>query len=119
MNSETRTATAVTDRVSTEQLIMEVRRLSKHFPVGGFIGGKVVHALEDVSFSIPKASVVAVVGESGRGKSTTARVLARLTPPTSGQILYQGEDIIAKSPSTRRWPIAAMSRWSSRIHSAR
>lgn len=78
--------------------IMDIRRLTKHFPVGGIIGGKVVHALEDISFSIPERSVVAVVGESGSGKSTTARVLARLTPPTFGNIFYQGEDIIAKEP---------------------
>lgn len=91
-------ASAATATATDKHPIMEVRHLTKHFPVGGVIGGKVVHALEDVSFSIPKRSVVAVVGESGSGKSTTARVLARLTPPTSGEILYQGQNIIEKEP---------------------
>jgi peptide/nickel transport system ATP-binding protein len=74
--------------------VIEVRNLTKHFPVGGLIGGQVVHALEDVSFSIPRGEVVALVGESGSGKSTTARLLARLMPPTGGEILYDGNDVL-------------------------
>jgi peptide/nickel transport system ATP-binding protein len=74
--------------------VIEVRNLTKHFPVGGIVDKQVVHALEDVSFSIPRGEVVAVVGESGSGKSTTARMLARLMPPTSGEILYNGQDVL-------------------------
>jgi peptide/nickel transport system ATP-binding protein len=74
--------------------VIEVRNLVKHFPVGGMFGSKVVHALEDVSFSLPRGEVVALVGESGSGKSTTARMLARLMPPTSGEIVYEGRNIL-------------------------
>lgn len=74
--------------------VLEVRGLTKHFPVGGLVGSKAVHALEDVSFSIPRGEVVALVGESGSGKSTTARMLARLMPATSGEIIYNGTDVL-------------------------
>ncbi len=83
-----------TATVHDEDNIIEVRNLTKHFPVGGMIGGKVVHALEDVSFSLPRGEVVALVGESGSGKSTTARLLARLMPATSGEVIYEGSDIL-------------------------
>ena len=54
---------------------------------------QVVHALENVSISLPAAQVTAVVGESGSGKSTLARVLARLTPPTAGEVLLGGTPV--------------------------
>jgi peptide/nickel transport system ATP-binding protein len=54
---------------------------------------QVVHALENVSISLPAAQVTAVVGESGSGKSTLARVLARLTPPTAGEVLLSGTPV--------------------------
>ena len=54
---------------------------------------RVVHALENVSISLPAAQVTAVVGESGSGKSTLARVLARLTPPTAGEVLLGGTPV--------------------------
>jgi peptide/nickel transport system ATP-binding protein len=73
--------------------VMEIRHLTKRFPVGGLLGKGLVHALDDVSFTIPRGQVVALVGESGSGKSTTARVLARLIEPTSGELLYNGHDV--------------------------
>ncbi|MBA3276767.1 MAG: ABC transporter ATP-binding protein [Chloroflexia bacterium] len=93
-------ATASPNGTATEdaQPIIDVRGLTKHFPVGGFVSKQVVHALEDVSFSIPRGEVVALVGESGSGKSTTARLLARLMPPTSGEIVYEGNDILKTEP---------------------
>ena len=54
---------------------------------------RIVHALENVSISLPAAQVTAVVGESGSGKSTLARVLARLTPPTAGEVLLGGTPV--------------------------
>lgn len=54
---------------------------------------KVVHAVNKVSFRIGKGEVFSLVGESGCGKSTTARTMIRLLEPTGGQVLYKGEDI--------------------------
>ena len=77
---------------------MDVRGLTRRFPIGGALSKREVHALEDVSFSIPRGQVVVLVGESGSSKSTTAKVLARLEEPTSGAIHYNGRDIIADEP---------------------
>lgn len=77
---------------NTQQPIMEVRGLSKHFVSGGVFNRRMVKALEDVSFKLYPGHVTALVGESGSGKSTTARLLARLYEPTAGEILYEGEN---------------------------
>ena len=79
-------------------IVLDVKHLTKRFPVGGAFDKREVHALQDVSFSMPRAKVIALVGESGSGKSTTARLLARLIPPTSGTILYNGRDITREEP---------------------
>ena len=82
--------------------MIEVRNLTKHFPVGGIVrASKVVHALEDVSFTLPRGEVVALVGESGAGKSTTARLMARLMPPTAGEIIYNGKNVLKTEPQRR------------------
>ena len=65
--------------------------------------GAVVHALEDVSITLPGARVTAVVGESGSGKSTLARVLARLLPPTSGELLLDGQQLPASGSGRRAY----------------
>ncbi len=78
--------------------ILQVRHLTKHFPVGTLFSRKSVHALEDVSFDIGKGKVVALVGESGSGKSTTARLIARLIPATSGEIVFKGQDVLKSEP---------------------
>ena len=74
--------------------VLEARAVTKHFPVhrrGRQIArGTVVHAVDDVSLALHEASITAVVGESGSGKSTLARTLARLTLPTSGEVLLNG-----------------------------
>jgi peptide/nickel transport system ATP-binding protein len=57
---------------------------------------KQVHALEDVSFRIGRGQVVALVGESGSGKSTTARLIARLMPASEGEIVFDGENVLAR-----------------------
>lgn len=84
----------MTDTVTKQDLVMDVRNLTKRFPVGGLFDAREVHAVEDVTFSIPRKEIVTLVGESGSGKSTTARLLARLIEPTSGEILYDGNDIL-------------------------
>ncbi len=89
--------TATVAQRSTD-FVMEVQHLTKRFPVGGVLDKRAVHALQDVSFSLPRAKIVALVGESGSGKSTTARALARLIEPTGGRILYNGRDILREEP---------------------
>src|SRR4051794_27980005 len=80
------------------EVVLEVRNLSKRFPVGTPLQPRFVHALTDASFTIARREVVALVGESGSGKSTTARLIARLTPPTSGEILLHGRDVLKDEP---------------------
>ncbi|MBN9387951.1 MAG: ABC transporter ATP-binding protein [Chloroflexi bacterium] len=76
------------------EVILEVRQLTKRFPVGGVFQSKHVHALNEASFTISRGQVVALVGESGSGKSTTARLIARLMPPTGGEILLHGQNVL-------------------------
>jgi peptide/nickel transport system ATP-binding protein/oligopeptide transport system ATP-binding protein len=77
--------------------LIEVRDLVKHFPIKqGVIFNKqigAVQAVDGVSFDIVEGETLGLVGESGCGKSTTARLLTRLLDPTSGTISFQGEDI--------------------------
>ena len=60
-----------------------------------------VHAVEDVSLSLPESGITAVVGESGSGKSTLARLLARLITPTAGELLLDGTPVPATSRGRR------------------
>jgi peptide/nickel transport system ATP-binding protein len=79
----------------SDQPILEVRNLTKHFGTGSALSRRVVRALEDVSFRLYPGRVTAMVGESGSGKSTTARLLARLYEPTAGEILFKGQNVTA------------------------
>jgi peptide/nickel transport system ATP-binding protein/oligopeptide transport system ATP-binding protein len=75
---------------------MEVRELVKHFPIRkGLLQRQVgaVRAVDGVSFDVMRGETLGLVGESGCGKSTTARLLLRLMDPTSGSIKFQGEEI--------------------------
>ena len=72
---------------------LEVRDLSKRFPIGGALRRSQVHAVEDVSFALRPGRITALVGESGSGKTTVARLLARLYDPTSGAVLFDGDDV--------------------------
>ena len=83
------------------EVVLEVRNLTKHFPVGTPFRPRHVHALNDVSFTIARRQVVALVGELGSGKSTTARLIARLMPPTRGEILLHGKDVLKTEPRRR------------------
>lgn len=76
-----------------EEKLLEVRHLKKYFhtPAG------LLHAVDDVDFSIPKGKTMGVVGESGCGKSTLGRSLLCLEPPTAGEILFEGKNIAALS----------------------
>ncbi|MHB0896252.1 MAG: ABC transporter ATP-binding protein [Spirochaetales bacterium] len=69
--------------------ILEVRNLKKYFKTGQGM----LHAVDDVNFSVIRGKTLGIVGESGCGKTTTGRCLLRLVEPTSGKILFEGSDI--------------------------
>jgi oligopeptide/dipeptide ABC transporter ATP-binding protein len=80
------------------EAILEVSGLSQWFPVGGrFLGRglQYVRAVNDVSFRLERREVLGLVGESGSGKSTLGRAALRLTTPTAGRILLEGQDVTA------------------------
>ena len=79
-------------------ILLEVRELKKYFstPKG------MLHAVDNVSFTIPRGKTLGVVGESGCGKSTTGRVILRLLEATSGQVLFEGKDILSLSERQMR-----------------
>src|SRR5436305_550405 len=82
---------------TSETPLIEVRNLVKHFPVKrGVIfqrPGAAVRAVDGLSFDVQRGESLGIVGETGCGKSTTARLLVRLLEPTSGQIVFDGRDI--------------------------
>ena len=70
--------------------LVQVEHLKKYFQVGR---GKVLHAVDDVTFSIPKGTTLGLVGESGCGKTTVGRTLVGLYQPDGGKITFDGQDI--------------------------
>ena len=78
--------------------ILEVKNLKKYFNTSG----GVLHAVDDVSFTLEKGKILGVVGESGCGKSTTGRAILRLHEPTSGEVLFEGRDITKISNAEMR-----------------
>jgi oligopeptide transport system ATP-binding protein len=76
----------------SDEKLLEVRDLVKHFPVEG--SDDVVRAVDGVSFDIFAGETLGLVGESGCGKSTVGRCLLRLHEPTSGEVLFEGRNIV-------------------------
>ncbi len=86
-------------------VVLEVDRVSKHFQArSGFFGGdrRVVRAVDNVSFSIEEGTSLGVVGESGCGKSTTAKLVLGLEDPSAGAIRFEGKDLVGMDAAGRR-----------------
>ncbi|CAI8741848.1 ABC transporter ATP-binding protein [Brevibacillus sp. BC25] len=85
--------------------LLIVKNLKKYYPItGGVLGGEVgvVKAVDDVSFTVKSGETLGLVGESGCGKSTTGRSLLRLIEPTSGEINFDGTDVMSLSTDAMR-----------------
>jgi oligopeptide transport system ATP-binding protein len=85
--------------------LLRVKNLVKHFPVRSGILQRAlerVHAVDGVSFDLAAGETLGVVGESGCGKSTTGRCILRLIEPTSGELWFEGKDVVAASKDELR-----------------
>ena len=84
--------------------ILSVKNISKIYESsgGGFARKNKVSALDGVSFNLAQGETLGIVGESGCGKSTLGRIISRLDSPTSGEIIYKGNDIAKKSLAAMR-----------------
>jgi ABC-type oligopeptide transport system ATPase subunit len=87
--------------------LMEVQGLRKLFRVrGGFLGVRTrgfIHAVDGVSFSISPGETLALVGESGCGKTTAAKLILRLIEPTEGRVSLEGRDVFRLKGVDRKW----------------
>jgi len=85
--------------------LLEVAGLAKHFPVRrgafGLVSGH-VRAVDGVDFQLDAGETLAIVGESGCGKSTVGRLVLRLIEPSAGQVRFEGEDLLALSDNEMR-----------------
>ena len=93
--------------VKQGQTILEVEHLQKFFPIKrGFLQKTIGHvrAVDDVSFNIKKGETLALVGESGCGKTTTSRCVLRAIDPTGGSIKFTTENGTACGPATLKMP---------------
>jgi len=95
--------------VSAEPKLLEVEDLVVRYPIKrGFVGSatrrprRAVHAVEGVSLSVRRGEMLALVGESGCGKTTTAQAVLRLVDPVSGSIRFDGRDLVALGPRELR-----------------
>lgn len=79
-------------------ILLEVKNLKKYFNTPGGL----LHAVDDVSFTLERGKTLGIVGESGCGKSTTGRAILRLIEPTSGSVLFDGKDVAQLSKKELR-----------------
>jgi oligopeptide transport system ATP-binding protein len=94
---------------STQPALLEVRNLVKHYPVGRSVGDMLrgrpkaaVRAVDGVTFQVQRGETLALVGESGCGKTTTGRCVLFLQQPTSGEVLFSGKAIDPRDAATLR-----------------
>ncbi|HEX6521341.1 MAG TPA: ABC transporter ATP-binding protein [Streptosporangiaceae bacterium] len=73
--------------------LLEADHLTRHFKIGNALSRRTLHAVDDVSFTVGEREIIALAGESGSGKSTIARLLARIYEPTAGTIRFDGRDL--------------------------
>ncbi len=96
---------ALPDVGGPAQPLLAVRGLVKHFPIRGGLFNRttaVVQAVDDIDFDVAKGETLGIVGESGCGKSTTARLLVRLLDPDSGELVYDGLKVGSQDGLTMR-----------------
>ena len=87
MSAQARSAEAEAPSTDTAPPLVEIKGLTKHFDISK---GQIVHAVDDVSFSIAENEIVGLVGESGSGKSTLGKTLLGLHDKTAGEVIYRG-----------------------------
>src|SRR5688572_28864938 len=81
------------------EALLRVEHLVVEFPIDR---RRRVHAVSDVSFDVLAGETLGLVGESGCGKSTTGRAVIRIAPPTSGRVIFEGQDLSLASRSELR-----------------
>ncbi len=112
MSVDTTNGVTLSDSAVRPELVLDVKHLKKFFPIRkGFLRNVVgeVRAVDDVSFDVKKGETLALVGESGCGKTTTSRCILRAVDPTSGEVLFRtdsGQVVdVASIPRSRLRPL--------------
>ncbi|WP_281702310.1 ABC transporter ATP-binding protein [Cryptobacterium curtum] len=103
-DTSTMEATNAAAASNTAESIIKLEKLNVVYKTrtGSLIHPNKVHAVRDLDLQVAPGEVLGIVGESGCGKSTTANVMCGLQEPTSGRVLFKGEDVTRRTPALRR-----------------